>query len=565
VALAGPRSGDTVRGLVTIRVDAADDDRVAQVAVAKDGQQLGSREHPPYEFSWDTRRDADGPHRLSAKAHDPDFNVGTTPPAVVTVDNTPPRVRLTAPAVNATIAGAIQLTADAADAVGLDSVKFLLDGKVIGVAVRPPYAVRWDSSASSNGRHTLEALAVDRAQNTATSPPVEIRVVNLNAPPVLSPIGDRDVQEALTLAFTVDASDPDGNRDPLRVTATNLPPWAGFDPVTRQFSGAPGFDAASLEEPVRVYSRVRFEACDSQPLCDSQEIAIRVANVNRPPVVTPAGPVALREGQAVTVAPAVSDPDGDTLECTASPLPRWARLDAAACAIKGMPGSGEASQSRGTKSYPEITFSVCDPEPLCAETFIVFTVQDARQRPELARIGDREVDEGKSLRFAVQASDPDGDSLVLTAEPLPDGATFVDEGRGSGLWVWAPRLDQAGAHVVTFAASDGGLEDSETVTFTVNEVSRAISGTIEDDYHKPFAGAIVKLSRAGGRVHEARTDARGRYLAAGLEPGQYTVRVEYRSDPSRPTGVGYHFSPLSQRVDITETDRRDVDFLAVEN
>jgi len=554
-----------VRGNVVIRVDAAADDRVAQVTVTKDGQQLGTRESPPYEFAWDTRREADGPHRVSAKAHDPDFNVGTTPPATIIVDNTPPRVRITGPAHHATVTGPVALSAEASDAVGLESVTFLLDGKAVGVAVNPPHALSWDSGTTSNGPHILEAVAIDRAQNTAASPPIDIRVVNRNAAPVMEPIGDREIQEALTLSFTVQARDPDGDRDPLRVTASGLPAWAAFDPVTRQFLGTPGFDEASHEEPVRAYPGIRFDACDSQPLCDSQVITIRVTNINRPPTVTPVGAVALREGQAVTVAPATADPDGDELTCTANPLPRWARLETATCAIKGTPGSREATQFRGSKSYPETVFEVCDPQPLCAQTAIVFSVADARQRPDLGHIGDREVDEGKSLRFGLQASDPDGDSIVLTAEPLPDGATFVDEGRGSGLWVWVPRVDQAGTYPVTFTASDGGLEDSEAVTFTVNEVSRSISGIVEDEYRKPFANASVRLARAGGRAHDALTDAKGRYLATGLEPGVYTVKVGYRTDPSRPTGVGYHFSPLSVRVDITEGDQRDVNFSAVEN
>ena len=122
------------------------------------------------------------------------------------------------------MAGTVQLQAEAKDAIGIDTVKFLVDGLAVGVAVSAPYVVGWDTTTVSNGTHTIEALAIDRAHNTATAEPVHVKTINANHAPELIPIGSKTVQEGVTLAFTVSALDRDGPKDPLTFQAVNLPP-----------------------------------------------------------------------------------------------------------------------------------------------------------------------------------------------------------------------------------------------------------------------------------------------------------------------------------------------------
>ncbi|RME23946.1 MAG: hypothetical protein D6800_09210, partial [Candidatus Zixiibacteriota bacterium] len=92
--------------------------------------------------------------------------------------------------------------------------------------------------------------------------------------------------------------------------------------------------------------------------------------------------------------------------------------------------------------------------------------------PVLAPIGAKSVDEGVNLNFGVSATDSDGDPLTLTASPLPTGATFTDNGDGTGTFDWTPGFDQAGSYDVLFVVSDGTDADSELVTITVNNVNR---------------------------------------------------------------------------------------------
>jgi peptidoglycan/xylan/chitin deacetylase (PgdA/CDA1 family) len=108
-------------------------------------------------------------------------------------DQTPPAVSLTAPAAGATVSGsAIYITANATDNVGVSSVKFLLDGSVLGSKTAPTttggstYQWKWDASSASPGQHTLTAIASDAAGNQSTSAPVTVTVFQDTTPPVTS-------------------------------------------------------------------------------------------------------------------------------------------------------------------------------------------------------------------------------------------------------------------------------------------------------------------------------------------------------------------------------------------
>jgi len=90
------------------------------------------------------------------------------------------------------------------------------------------------------------------------------------------------------------------------------------------------------------------------------------------------------------------------------------------------------------------------------------------QAPALDAIGDKSVLETKTLSFTVTASDPDGDTLDLSATPLPAGASFED-----GEFSWTPTDEQAGSYSVTFTVSDGELSDSETITIAVADYAMA--------------------------------------------------------------------------------------------
>lgn len=113
-----------------------------------------------------------------------------------------------------------------------------------------------------------------------------------------------------------------------------------------------------------------------------------------------------------------------------------------------------------------------------------FVSTKVTQRPPvLDAIGDKTIKENQELHFTVTASDPDGDTVTLSAGNLPSGASFDAE---TGVFIWTPDFTQAGTYTgISFEATDGELSDSEEITITVidttpQELIADLAAYIED-------------------------------------------------------------------------------------
>jgi len=96
-------------------------------------------------------------------------------------DTSPPSVSITAPAAGAQVADIVNVTADAADDVGVQGVQFYVDGVATGAEDgTAPYGLAWDTRAAPNGAHTLTARARDAAGNSTLSTGVAVNVTNTN-------------------------------------------------------------------------------------------------------------------------------------------------------------------------------------------------------------------------------------------------------------------------------------------------------------------------------------------------------------------------------------------------
>ncbi|MGB2989234.1 MAG: fibronectin type III domain-containing protein [Candidatus Zixiibacteriota bacterium] len=97
------------------------------------------------------------------------------------------------------------------------------------------------------------------------------------------------------------------------------------------------------------------------------------------------------------------------------------------------------------------------------------TIMFPNREPVLEAIGSQLVTEGDTLEFRVSATDPDQDSIGLSAENRPTNSSFTDSGDGAGSFAFAPGFTQADTYYVTIIASDGSLSDSEVVEIVVAE------------------------------------------------------------------------------------------------
>jgi hypothetical protein len=122
-------------------------------------------------------------YHYRVKSRDASSNLATGTDQTFTTasaaDTTPPTVAISAPANNATVSGAVTVSADAADAVGIAGVQFRLDGTALGAEdLSAPFSVSWDTTAASGAGHTLTAIARDAAGNQTTSAAINVTVSN---------------------------------------------------------------------------------------------------------------------------------------------------------------------------------------------------------------------------------------------------------------------------------------------------------------------------------------------------------------------------------------------------
>ena len=86
----------------------------------------------------------------------------------VIVDN-PPSVSITNPSNNSTVLGTVNVTASASDDNGISKVEFYIDGSLKYTDNSSPYNYSWDTTAESEGFHTVKVIAYDTANQTASA------------------------------------------------------------------------------------------------------------------------------------------------------------------------------------------------------------------------------------------------------------------------------------------------------------------------------------------------------------------------------------------------------------
>lgn len=152
-------------------------------------------------------------------------NYYTTAP---TTDTRPPVVTWIAPIGGSTVQGIIDLRLIADDESGIDSLRIFVDGSTrLGLSdighADSLYILPWDSRSDSDGVHTFEARAYDKAGNVGISPQLSLRVQNSPRPPSddhlppqimwLSPTGGSEVSDTVTLILSAwDANGVDSVR-----------------------------------------------------------------------------------------------------------------------------------------------------------------------------------------------------------------------------------------------------------------------------------------------------------------------------------------------------------------
>jgi hypothetical protein len=201
VTITNPSEGETVDGTVIITVDSNDNP-----TISIDGSAVGQG----VSWQWDTTQYSNGAHTIKASAK------GNTDTVTVTVSNgggqnTPPTVVITNPNNGATVSGSVSITVDATDPEdGALSADIYIDGayKTTGSSYT------WDTSAYSDGSHTIYAEATDSGGLSASD---EITVTVSN--------GGGDINK---YALVIGISDYEGTVNDLNYCDDDAMDWKNF-------------------------------------------------------------------------------------------------------------------------------------------------------------------------------------------------------------------------------------------------------------------------------------------------------------------------------------------------
>ena len=237
--------------------------------------------------------------------------------------------------------------------------------------------------------------------------------------PVLAAIGNKTIAEGDNTDYPISATDQDG--DLITISAT-LPPFgalnaptSGTGSVTTSFNLAPGFSAAGS------YSGTVTATANG--LVDSETFNIDVTDTNRPPTIPAIAPINVAEGASASTPVSASDPDGDLVTLSVVSLPAFAVLDpplsgtgSVTSSITATPGFSDAGVYNGT-------IRAADPSNADATSDVSITVTNTDRGPALDPIANVIVGQGGSESRNVNASDPDGDVVELSAT-LPAFATL---------------------------------------------------------------------------------------------------------------------------------------------
>ncbi|MEK7347669.1 MAG: Ig-like domain-containing protein, partial [Candidatus Eisenbacteria bacterium] len=345
-------------------------------------------------------------------------------------------------------------------------------------------AVTINPGFSDAGVYASSVTATDGIQ--PVTEPFQITVNNVDRPVALDPIADLNVAEGASASRSVNASDPDS--DPITLSAS-LPAFASLSDNgngTGSVTAAPGFtDAGSYPSSV---------TATANGTTNTETFTILVSDVDRAPVLAAISNINVQEGSSASTPVSATDADGETIGLTAS-LPAFATLDApisgagtVSTTVTAAPAPGDAG------SYPS---SVTATANLLTDTKN-FTINVTRpnQVPTISAPATATVDEGQNLNFTVTAADGDSDPLTLAASGVPAGASFLDNGNGTGTFNWTPGFNQAGSYTVTFDVSDGkGGTNSASTGITVSNVNRCPTANAGG----PYTGVVNFAVNFDGR------------------------------------------------------------------
>lgn len=177
-------------------------------------------------------------------------------------------------------------------------------------------SVTWTPNYLQAGNYNIEIKVTDSGGLTAAQK-VEINVQNVNRPPTLDPVENKEVDENSSLSFSITGKDEDTD-DELVYSLADLPDGAEFGEKDGKFSWTPDFNQAGTYNLTATLNDGEAES--------SVTFNIVVNNINRKPSIEKGESESITVGETVSMSFSASDPDDDQLTFSSDNLPEGATI-----------------------------------------------------------------------------------------------------------------------------------------------------------------------------------------------------------------------------------------------
>jgi hypothetical protein len=384
----------------------------------------------------------------------------------------------------------------------------------------------------SAGYDTVRFTAVDDG-GFSDYEDVQITIVDVNLPPLITFTGDTVVQQGDTTLISILVTDS-SDFIPGQISLTH-----GYLPLNSEFSVTGNGTGILLFFPD--FSQIGVDSAlivatdsDDPPLTDIRWIHFEITATNRAPVFPQPPPGIVNEGDTLVMDISATDPDGDSIilfiNCNCpQPLPARSTF------VDFGNGAGRFT------FYPDYTqagiyviyFAATDGEAIVTRPTLVQVVGMGNQKPNLKTIGPLTVVEGDTLDVHLIATDPDSTIGTFTLTGEPWNMTFVDSLNNRASMQLAPLYNQSGIYNLLVVFTDpSGAADSEYVDLVIAEAGN----------QKPRLDPINDRTVAEGAILE--------FLVTASDPDSTVPILAVSSLPANATfadsgnGVGYFsFAP----------------------
>jgi hypothetical protein len=318
----------------------------------------------------------------------------------------------------------------------------------------------WPSGCNDHGIDTITVRAFDGTDSAFAR--IIVHVIDVNFPPELDKVHDRNAWLLQPFSLTIHAHDCDG---PVTVRAINMPSGAQFwdnGDGTGTMLWTPQINDAG-------YYMVIFEASDDATSVRDTIIIIvtEPKHLFAPELNVSAHDTSVGINLPVTIFARATVSDGTAPVLSTSLLPPRATFvsDTGNAVFSWIPDTA------GVFTFTITASNIINPAWETTDTIRITVENKNVTGPVFIHHADTAIDQNTDMALTVEAKDPDGSIPQLYFVSAPTGVRFVDNGNGTGTFFWKPRCQDLGKFFLKAGATDHYVSDTISVGVDVRAIA----------------------------------------------------------------------------------------------